>query len=345
MGKISVALVGATGETGKSILNGLVEDGTFASLHQAHSPTPSNLFYEQEITLIVRPQSISKPSTQALASHGFSILPIDASNTVDSSLLEPFSIIISAVDNFGYDDQSRLATAAKAAGVQRFVPCGFTTIAPPGGVMSIRDAKEAAYNHILQLKLGYTIIDVGFWHQASIPRVPSSKVDYALFPGTAEMSTKLIGDGNAKNLLTDLRDVGRLVARIVKDPRTLNKKVVTWSDELSQNEIFEVVEKLSGETIERTYVPNDEVMKEIVEAREPFAGTQPETLAAETIRLWGAEYTLSKYVREDNTLGNAKYLGYLDARELYSNFQPMKFEDAAKEAVNGKAVKLYEGRF
>ena len=36
MGKISVALVGATGETGKSILNGLLEDGTFASPLQSY---------------------------------------------------------------------------------------------------------------------------------------------------------------------------------------------------------------------------------------------------------------------------------------------------------------------
>lgn len=31
MGKLLVAIVGATGETGNSILNGLVEDGNFVS--------------------------------------------------------------------------------------------------------------------------------------------------------------------------------------------------------------------------------------------------------------------------------------------------------------------------
>lgn len=62
------------------------------------------------------------------------------------------------------------------------------------------------------------------------------------------------GDGNAPNLLTDLRDIGRFVARIVGDERTLNRYVYTWSDVLSENEIFEIVEEGSGEKIERQYV-------------------------------------------------------------------------------------------
>lgn len=62
------------------------------------------------------------------------------------------------------------------------------------------------------------------------------------------------GDGNAPNLLTDLRDIGRFVARIVADDRTLNRYVYTWSDVLSENEIFDLVEEVSGEKIERKYV-------------------------------------------------------------------------------------------
>lgn len=209
--------------------------------------------------------------------------------------------------------------------------------------MSLRDAKEMSYNHILQLKLGYTFIDVGFWHQISFPRVPSGKLDYALFKGMTH--TEIIGDGEAKNLLTDLRDIGRFVARIVKDPRTLNKKVVTWSDELSQNEIFKLVEKLTGETVERNHVSNEEALKEVTEARAPFAGAAPKAFDGTAVRLWGAEYTLSKYVREDNTLKNALYLGYLDARELYPDFVPIAFEETVKETVEGKAPKMYEGRF
>jgi hypothetical protein len=96
----------------------------------------------------------------------------------------------------------------------------------------------------------HTIIDVGFWHQFSFPRVPSGRVDYA----TAIPNAIIHGDGNAPNILTDLRDIGRFVARIIADDRTLNKYVFTWSDVLTENEIFDIVEDLSGEKIQREYV-------------------------------------------------------------------------------------------
>jgi len=64
----------------------------------------------------------------------------------------------------------------------------------------------------------------------------------------------VFGDGTAPNLLTDKRDIGRFVARIIKDDRTLNQRVFTRSDVLSQNEIWEILEKKSGEKIETTYV-------------------------------------------------------------------------------------------
>jgi hypothetical protein len=51
--------------------------------------------------------------------------------------------------------------------------------------------------------------------------------------------------------------------------------------------------------------------------------------------IWGMEYVLSKYIREDNTRANALYLGYLDARELYPDFKPISFEDYFKEALEG----------
>lgn len=42
---------------------------------------------------------------------------------------------------------------------------------------------------------------------------------------------------------------------------------------------------------------------------------------------------------------NAKYLGYLDARELYPDFKAISFESFVKEILDGKAKKPYaDGR-
>lgn len=66
------------------------------------------------------------------------------------------------------------------------------------------------------------------------------------------------GDGNLKTALTDLRDVGSYVARIVTDSRTINKYVFCYGDLLSQEDIFAKVEQLSGEKIEKKYVSDPE---------------------------------------------------------------------------------------
>lgn len=54
-----------------------------------------------------------------------------------------------------------------------------------------------------------------------------------------------------------------------------------------------------------------------------------------------ADYEYSKYVRADNTPAYAKYLGYLDARELYPDFQPITFRDFVSELLGGKMEMPY----
>lgn len=53
--------------------------------------------------------------------------------------LEEIEVVISCVGPAEQQDQIPLAKAAKKAGVKRFVPCGFITVCPPGGVMWLRD--------------------------------------------------------------------------------------------------------------------------------------------------------------------------------------------------------------
>ena len=52
-------------------------------------------------------------------------------------------------------------------------------------------------------------------------------------------------------------------------------------------------------------------------------------------------YCYSKFVREDNCPVNAKYLGYLDTRELYPDFKPINFERFVREVLQGEAKKPY----
>ncbi|KAJ8071882.1 hypothetical protein OCU04_002190 [Sclerotinia nivalis] len=320
MSKQTVLLIGATGETGASILNGLLELGTF------------------EVTALVRPASAEKPDVKSLTARGVKILVADIGSPVEDLVpaITGTDVLISAIGGVAQLAQMNLVTAAKKAGVKRFVPCDFASVAPPGGVMVLRDEKEEVHKHIRKLFLGYTFIDVGFWYQLSFPRLPSGKTDGAIFPG---MEVPLHGDGKVPNLVTDIRDIGKFVARIVNDERTLNKYVYGWGDILTDSQIYDVMEEVSGEKLDRVYIPNEETEAKAQQLAELFAKD------ASNIQIrfgvMSAQYSYSKYVRGDNTPEYAKYLGYLDARELYPDLKPTTFKEFVVDLLDGKVPRPY----
>jgi hypothetical protein len=73
--------------------------------------------------------------------------------------------------------------------------------------------------------------------------------------GVAE---EIIGGGDIPSALTDMRDIGRYVAKIIIDERTLNKMVFAYNTVITQNQIYNLMEEISGEELERNYVSNAE---------------------------------------------------------------------------------------
>ncbi|KAL1845783.1 hypothetical protein Plec18167_004976 [Paecilomyces lecythidis] len=319
--KQTVLLLGATGETGSSILEGLLEANQF------------------NVEILVRPSSAEKPAVKKIVSRGVRLRVAELGAPADelAKVLSGVDILVSAIGPQDCLQQKVLVKAAKDANVERFVPCAFITIAPPKGVMLLRDEKEEVYNEIKRLALNHTIIDVGYWHQISFPRVPSGRVDYA----TVIMDNTIHADGNAPNILTDLRDIGRFVARIITDERTLNKYVYTWGDVLTENEIFSIVEELSGEKIEKNYVSAETIEKQAQDAAAELSQNPQDP--SKRYPAYISQYQYSKYVRQDNRPWYAKFLGYLDARELYPDFKPISFRECVQEALDGKGRRPYSG--
>jgi hypothetical protein len=103
---------------------------------------------------------------------------------------------------------------------------------------------------IKKIYLPFTVIDIGWWYQISLPYLPSGKIDDAI----ALPVQDIFGKGDAPIALTDKRDIGKYVARAITDPRTLNKSVFAHNEIWTQNQVFDLLEKLSGETVNRTYV-------------------------------------------------------------------------------------------
>lgn len=270
--KQKVFLVGATGETGESILQALLEDGSFVSSRSTISGpgtkiTSNDTFQQsktrygvdnlcfQEITCFIRTASAKKPAVQHLRDRGLKVVTGDLSDSPEklAKLLQNIDTVILTIFAFDVGVEASLVQAASMARVKRFVPCDFGTPCPRGGIMALRDLKEDVHDQIFALKLGFTIIDVGYWYEISYPRVPSGKFDYA----TMLARNQVVEGGTAPNMLIAKKDVGPITAEIIKDERTLNKRVYVCGDVLNQNEIIEIIEKKTGEKLELTIVGGD----------------------------------------------------------------------------------------
>ncbi|KAJ5588200.1 isoflavone reductase [Penicillium hordei] len=318
---MKVVIIGATGETGQSITKGLLEYRT-----------------QFDLTAVTRQSSLNSVKNQALKDAGVEIVAADLSGPEEDlvKILTGADVVIAVLDASAFLLQIPLANAAKKAGVKRFVPTFFATIVPPKGALSIRETKEEVLNHIKKIYLPYTVIDVGWWYQITPPRLPSGRIDQlVILPMEG-----LYGDGNVPSAITDSRDIGRYVARIITDPRTLNKSVFAYSEVLTQREIFQIMEEASGEKLDYNYISNEDAMARVVSAQIAAEAAGLGDKGAQSA-LAVAQYTYSTCVRGDNTPDYARYLGYLDGKELYPDVDFIPFRKYVSELIDGTARRAY----
>ncbi|TDL19862.1 NAD-P-binding protein [Rickenella mellea] len=284
--KLTVIIFGATGKTGASIVNGLIDSNKF------------NIF------AAVRPASKDKPEVEELKSRGVEIRLVDLQTVDDSTVdvLRGIDVVISATSFETISPQKRLVDAAKKAGIKRFIPNDWATACVRG--------KGLIQDYIREIGIGYTFIDVGLWFRDLFPPVERSQ---QIYPGQIADFAKIYGGGEVKIAVTDLRDIGPFVARIIDDPRTLNHYEI------------DIAEKARGVKIETTIVSPADAEKASARA----AGGLLQLLL---------EYIYSWWVRGDNVIENAKkpeYGGALDARELYPDIKPRKVADFARSFYAG----------
>ncbi|RGP66704.1 isoflavone reductase [Fusarium sporotrichioides] len=319
--KLKVVVAGASGETGKSIVNALLA-------------SPDRF----QVTALGRRASVHKDVYHDFVKRGAIVEGVDFQD-IDAltAILQGADTVIACLTIDQAVVQDTLIEASYKAGVGRFVPSFFATSCPRG-VMPIRDMKEASLDKIRTLYLPYTAIDVGWWYQFSIPRVPSGKLDAAItFPENV-----IAADGNVRTALTDLEDVGKFVARIIADNRTLNKQVFAYGEVTTQNKVISTVERYTGENIARQYLSKEEAEDVINTSAEAIVANPKDPTPYVTKAMM--EYKLSRGIRGDNTPESAAYLGYLDARELYPDFKPKSVEDFVRELVEGsRTASLYVG--
>ena len=116
---IKVAVIGASGRTGESIIDGLLASETT----------------KFDVTAITRPSSLESEGVQALRARGVRIAALDLRAAPKDELVRAFAgldVLVSAIYALALEDQVGILDAVKEAKVGRFVPCFFGTPAPRG---------------------------------------------------------------------------------------------------------------------------------------------------------------------------------------------------------------------
>ncbi|XP_078149093.1 phenylcoumaran benzylic ether reductase Pyrc5-like isoform X2 [Carex rostrata] len=256
--KSKVLLIGGTGYIGKFIAEASVRSGhrTFALVRDTAPSDPS------------KSQIIQK-----LKDLGVTLIQGDLYN--HESLVKAIravDVVVSAVGYAQLPDQVNIIAAIKESGnIKRFLPSEYgndvdrVNAVEPG---KSTFAKKAQLRRAVEAEgIPYTFVSSNFFAGRFLPTL--GQVGGAVLPTDKVV---ILGDGNPKAVFVAEEDVATYTIKAIDDPRTLNKILYMRPPEntLSQNELVSLWEKMIGKTLERVYVPEEEVMRRIQEAPVPM---------------------------------------------------------------------------
>lgn len=153
--------------------------------------------------------------------------------------------LVSCVPLYATESQYPLIYAAKAAGVERFVPSEFGFIyewesRQPTLTVHSRIARQKVFiQRMIELAgMDYTIIPAGLWPEY-----------YMLEP------VGIMGDGNQKFSWSTGKDVGRIIPHVLAHPASRNAICpVAATAYCTWNELLDVRECVLGRAVERNYM-------------------------------------------------------------------------------------------
>ncbi|XP_030533802.1 phenylcoumaran benzylic ether reductase Betv6-like [Rhodamnia argentea] len=256
--KSKVLVIGGTGYIGKFIVEASAKSGhpTFA---------------------LVRESTLSNPAKANIV-EGFKSLGVDLvhGDIYDQESLlnaiKQVDVVISTVGIEQLEDQDKIVAAVKAAGnIKRFLPSEFGrdvdcvhAVEPAKAMFAIK----AKIRRLVEAEgIPYTYVSSNSFAGWFLPTLAQPGV-------TAPPRDKVVilGDGNTKAVFNREIDIGTYTIKAVDDPRTLNKLLYIKppANTYSINDLVYLWERKIGKTLERVYVPEEQVLKNIQEAAFPL---------------------------------------------------------------------------
>ncbi|KAB1220650.1 Isoflavone reductase-like protein [Morella rubra] len=188
--------------------------------------------------------------------------------------IKQVDVVISTVGMQLAADQVKIIAAIKEAGnVKRFLPSEFGYDADRAHgcvdpIKSLFDTKAHIRRTIEAEGIPYTYVLCNCFAGYLLPTFGQ--------PGATSPPTDkvlIFGDGNVKAIFNEENDIGTYTIRAVDDPRTLNKTLYLMPPKnfYSFNELVTLWEKKTGKTLEKTYVPEEQLLKDIQESPFPIS--------------------------------------------------------------------------
>ncbi|KAJ4809825.1 Isoflavone reductase-like protein [Rhynchospora pubera] len=186
--------------------------------------------------------------------------------------IKAVDVVISAIGIKQIKEQIKLIAAIKEAGtIKRFFPSKFGTDIDHGHVVGPSKMQFEAKPQVRQIikdeGIPYTFVVCNFFAGYFLPTIGQ-----AALSGLPTDKYTILGNGNTKAVFLDEDDIATFTIKAVDDPRTLNKilHMRPAMNSLSQNELIALWEKKTGKTFERIYLPEEEVVKKILESPFPL---------------------------------------------------------------------------
>ncbi|XP_051139562.1 isoflavone reductase-like protein [Andrographis paniculata] len=257
--KSRILIIGGTGYIGKLIVEASLRSGhpTFAVIRKS---TVSDL--------------VKAKIVEGFKSSGVTILNGDLNDHQSLvTAIKQVDVVISAVGSLQLADQVKIISAIKEAGnVKRFLPSEFGNdvdrargVGPAKTLLEIKaqirratEAEAIPYTYVSSnCSFGYFLATLSQEPYATAP--PRDKVT-------------IVGDGNTKAVFVDERDIGAYTIKAVDDPRTLNKILYIKPPKniYSFNEMAALWEKKVGKSLEKEYISDEQLLKQIQESPAPI---------------------------------------------------------------------------
>ncbi|KAL7117334.1 hypothetical protein ACP275_03G065500 [Erythranthe tilingii] len=256
--KSKILIIGGTGYIGKFVVEASAKSGhpTFA------------LFRESTIADPVKGKTV-----EGFKNSGVTILTGDLYDHESLvKAIKQVDVVISTVGSFQLADQDKIIAAIKESGnIKRFFPSEFgndvdrTRAVEPA--KSTFDLKVKIRRAIEAEGIPYTYVSSNYFAGYSLPSF--AQPGFATSPPRDKVI--ILGDGNAKAVFNYEQDIGTYTIKAVDDPRTLNKilYIKPPKNTYSFNELVSLWEKKIGKTLEKEYVSEEQLLKQIEESPIP----------------------------------------------------------------------------